>query len=70
MAHKYHATAHEAFEARAAEVEAALDRLAAAVGAKREREARDPANWGHAGDLAHVAGLLNQALAFIGKKED
>jgi hypothetical protein len=57
MAHKYHATAHEAFEARAAEVEAALDRLATAVGAKREREARDP-------------GLLNQALAFIGVKED
>ena len=52
MAHKYHATAHEAFEAR------------------REREARDPANWGHAGDLAHIAGLLNQALAFIGAKED
>jgi len=65
-----YATAHEAFEARATEVEAALSRLSIAIATKRKREVRDHANWGHVGDLAHVAGLLNQALAFIGAEEE
>ena len=70
MGSRRYATAQEAFESRATEVETVLGRLTTALKAKREHEARDSANWGHTGDLAHVAGLLNQALAFIGVKEN
>lgn len=63
-----YATAHEAFEMKAADVEAGLDSLRLAITTKREIEAFDQSNWAHTGDLVHLAKLLNEALAFIGGK--
>jgi hypothetical protein len=68
MAHTA-ATAREAFEARSSEVRVLRARLGFALAEKEDRATADPANWGHAGDMAHVAGLLRQAVAFLGGEE-
>lgn len=60
-----HGTAHAAFKARAGEITLKLERLRAALEAKQQSEADSPTDWGHAGDLAHVAALLGQALSFL-----
>lgn len=62
-------TAAGAFEARSSEVRFLMARLGFALADKRDLAAADPDNWGHAGDMAHVADLLGQAVAFLNGEE-
>ena len=52
------ATAHSTYQDRRAEVVAALAALATHIESLDAREARDPRNWGFAGDLGHIAATL------------
>lgn len=62
-------TAAGAFEARSSEVRFLMARLGFALADRRDLAAADPHNWGHAGDMAHVAGLLGQAVTFLNGEE-
>lgn len=69
MTHTAALTASEAFEIRSREVRVLMGRLGLALAEKRDRADADPANWGHAGDMAHVAELLRGALSFVTGEE-
>ncbi|WDM67913.1 hypothetical protein [Xanthomonas cucurbitae] len=62
-------TAAGAFEARSSETRFLMARLGFALTDKRALAAAESDNWGHADDMAHVAGLLRQAVAFLGGEE-
>jgi len=59
-------TAHDAFLNEYEEVISKLNKLKIAVETKAMKEAVDQRNWGHAGDLAHINGRLDELLDFIG----
>lgn len=56
-------TAAEAYDVKAAEVQALIAELQAKlVGHRAEFDANGKKDWGYAGDLARMASLLKQAL--------
>ena len=55
-------TAHQAYEAKTAAVAAKLETLQALLAMHAQREARNPRDYGYAGDMAHIDVLLAQAV--------
>ena len=61
-------SASDAYQSRLGQVRAHLTRIEA-LAAAHEREAGDRPDWGHTGDMGHVAEILEQAVQFLGGEE-
>ncbi len=58
-------TAAEAYAARKADIASLLDLIQQEVEVHAEEAAKDPTNWGHAGDLGHIRQNLVETLQFL-----
>jgi len=61
--------AAQAYQARRRDVEKLLDMLKEEVAHHAEAAAREPGNWGFAGDLGHVRELLVEVLSFLTEQD-
>ena len=62
-------TAAEAYQARRRDVEKLLDMLREEVAHHADYAAKEPRDWGFAGDLGRVRDLLVEALAFLTQQD-
>lgn len=62
-------TAAAAYEARRRDVAKLLDMLKEELAHHAEFAGKESANWGFAGDLSYVQGLLIDALCFLAQQE-
>ena len=63
-------TATQAYKKNTATIQATIRKLQAGLKRHAEEQAKDPKNWGYAGDASYVVDLLMQAAEFINDEED
>jgi hypothetical protein len=63
-------TAQQAYDENMAAIQEALKKLQAGLKKHRKEQAKDPANYGYAGDLSYVADLVSQAARFINGEDE
>jgi hypothetical protein len=61
-------TAEKAYAERHSECQDLLTRITRQLAAHQKEAAKDPRNWGHAGDLGSVAEELAMVLAALGDR--
>ncbi len=61
-------TASEVYQTRRRDVEKLLVMLAEEVGHHAEFAAKEPRDWGHAADLAHIRDLLKAAMVTLSQQ--
>jgi len=62
-------TAHQAYQERYQEALELVTRIRRQLTAHKAQEAKEPRNWGYAGDLGHVNSELKQVLASLGEDQ-
>ena len=63
-------TADQAYKENTAGIELAIKQLQAGLKRDAEEQAKDPRNYGFAGDARYVLDLLQQAVRFINDQEE
>jgi len=61
--------AHEAYRAARERLDRRLGELNHVIREHAERQYKDRASWGFAGDISHVIEILDQAITFMGGSE-
>ena len=63
-------TAQQAYDENMAAIQATIQKLQAGLKKHRKEQAKDPRNYGFAGDASYVQDLLDQAARFINGEDE